>query len=168
MNKELRTIVLDKIGNELSSKGFYLADSSRVYLLFHRKSSSCIEIIQISKDKYETYLTVSASIVFLSASNELSNIDYPMFKEFSSGNIEKICVGDCREKYWIKDSFHYGDVYLEVGRGIVGVSPKKKKKPFGIKLKKYKSTTYSQLCDRIIKKLPSVYAWLEKKKQSGA
>ncbi len=169
MNKKLRAIILEKVGNELKDKGFCLADSSNKYLVFHRISASCIEIIQIGKDKYETCLIVSASIVFLNVSDELSNINYPMFIEFNSGNIEKICVDDCLEKYFLRghlgDQFHYGDVYLALGEGLVGVSPKGKK-PFGIRLKKYKPTTYSELCDLILKRLSKVYSWLEKKKQS--
>lgn len=168
MNRQLRTLVLDKVGSELENKGFCLVDSSNTWLVFHRKSLSHIEIIQIGKDKYETCLIVSASIVYLNVSDEMSNINYPMFNEYHDGNIETICVDDCLEKYYLRghfgNGFHYGNVYLALGRGIVGISPKGKK-PLGIKLKKYKDTTYFELCNLVVKRLPCAYSWLERKKK---
>lgn len=168
MNKKLRTLVLDKVGTELKNHGFCLADFSNQCLVFHRKSLSYMEIIQIGKDKYETCLIVSASIVYLNVSNKMSNINYPMFNECHDGSIETICVDDCLEKCHLRghfgNGFHYGDVYLVLGRGIVGISPQGKK-PLGIKLKKYKDTTYSELCDLVVKRLSTAYSWLERKKQ---
>ena len=166
MNKDLRKLLAEKVGNELKNNGFHLVDSLNKYFIYHRKNNTNIEIIQIGKDKYETCIIVSVSIIFLNVPNELTNINYPVFNEFNNGNIEKINVDDCLEKYFLKgnfgNSFHYGDVYLALGSGIVGVRPGNKK-PIGIRVKKFKTTTYNELCDLIIKRLKSAYCWLDKK-----
>lgn len=138
-------------------------------MIYHRKNDSCIEIVQIGTDKYETFVSVSVSIAFLHVPNEISNIDYALFHEFHNGNFDKICADDCRDRVTLKgnfgDAFHYGDVYLALGRGIVGVNPDSKK-PIGIRLKKYDAETYEELCDLIIKRLKKAYCWLDQKKRS--
>lgn len=92
-----------------------------------------------------------------------------MFNEYSNGGLEKISVDDCYEKYFLKgnfgNGFHYGDVYLALGSGIIGVKPNNKK-PIGFRIKKFKSTTYNKLCDLIIKRLQKAYRWLERKRSS--
>lgn len=169
MDKEFRELLIEKVGKKLNDNNFYLADWANKYFVYHRSGDSTVEIIQIGQDKYETYVTVSASIVFLNTEKEHTNINYPMFDEFNNGNIEKISVDDCHERYYLKgnfgNGFHYGNVYLALGRGIVGVAPNSKK-PIGIRIKRYKSTTYNEICDLIIKRLRKAYCWLERKQSS--
>lgn len=125
MNKDLRNILLKKVGAELNKNDFYLVDSSNNYFIYHRKNNTCIEIVQISKDKYETFITVSASVAYLNVTNDVSNINFPMFKEFSGSNYEKINTDDCYKRYILKgnfgNNFHYGDIYFVFGRGIAGI-----------------------------------------------
>ena len=167
MKKELRDIILEKVGYELNRKGFLLVDSSSKWMIFHRKNDSYIEIIQIAQDKYESFVSISASIAFLNVPNEITNINHAFFNEFNNGDFEKISTDDCCDKLFLKgnfgEAFHYGDVYLALGRGIVGVDPNSKK-PIGIRLKKFNSETYDKLCDLIIQRLKKAYRWLDKKK----
>lgn len=143
-----------------------MVDSSNKFFVYHKKNNSNIQIIQIGEDNYEPCLIVSASIVFITHQKELTNINYPIFNEFNNGDNEKISVDDCLDKYILKGNFgknfHYGDVYLALGSGIVGVRPNTKK-PIGIRIKKYKTTAYCELCDLIIKRLDKAYCWLDKK-----
>ena len=168
MKKTLRNKVLEKVGDELNCKGFLLVDSSSKWMIFHRKSDSYIEIVQIAQDKYETFFSVSVSIAFFDVPSEITNINYVFFNEFNDGDFKKISTDDCREKFYLKgnfgEAFHYGDVYLALGRGIVGVDPDSKK-PIGFRLKKFNSETYEKLCDLIIQRLKKAYLWLDKKKQ---
>ncbi|MBQ9125114.1 MAG: hypothetical protein IKC58_03660 [Clostridia bacterium] len=170
MNKEIRELLLDKVGQELTEKGFSIADSTRQYAVYHRKKDHCIEIIQWAKDKYESFITVSASIAFLNTVGEKSNINFKWFSEFNNSNYDKINVSDCMKKYFLKghfgDEFHYGDVYIAIGRGIVGVAHDSNNKPLGFKIKKYKNSTYLDLCDLIIKRMKYIYSWLDAQKQS--
>ena len=73
-------------------------------------------------------------------------------------------------KYFLKGhfghEFHHGDVYIAVGRGIVGVTPNSKDKPLGVKIKRYKDSTCIELCNFIIKRINRIYSWLEKQKSS--
>ena len=169
MNKEIRKLILDKLGDELSKNGFFLVDSTREYAVYHKKNNNHIEIIQWAKDKYESYITVSTSIAFLNTNVEKSNINYKWFNEFNNGDFNKINVDDCRKKIFLKghygDEFHYGDVYVAFGTGRVGVSPNSKKKPIGFRIKKFKTTTYDELCDLVIKRINNIYNWLEKEKK---
>jgi hypothetical protein len=114
-----------------------------------------IEIIQWAEDKYKKYITVSTSIAFLDTIEEKSNINYKWFKEFNNGDLDKINVDDCITKYFLKgnfgERFYFTDVYLSLGRGVVGIG-QKEKKPLGIRLKKYSSSTYQDICDLIIKR----------------
>lgn len=169
MNSNFKNMLIERVATELNYNGFYLVDSSNNYLVYHRKGDLYIEIVQIGKDKYETYVTVSASIVFLHVSEKKTNINYPFFYEFSNGMLDKISVDDCIEKYFLKgnfgNAFHYGDVYLVLGRGICGIAHDAKK-PLGIRLKKFNSRTYEKISDIIIKRLKKAYCWLEKKKNS--
>ncbi len=168
MKKELRDKILEKVGYELNRNGFFIADSSSKWMIFHRKNDSYIEIVQIAQDKYETFFSVSVSIAFLDVPSEITNIDYVFFNEFNDGDFKKISTDVCCEKFYLKgnfgEAFHYGDVYLALGRGIVGVGPNAKK-PIGIRLKKFNSETYDKLCDLIIQRLKKAYRWLDKKKQ---
>ena len=170
MKKDIRELLLNKVGKELTDKGFCIADSTRQYAVFHRKNRDCIEIIQWAKDKYESYITISASIVFLNTTEEKSNVNFKWFNEFNNGDYNKINVDDCIKKYYLKghfgDEFHYSDVYIAIGRGVVGVAHNSNNKPLGIKIKKYKNSTYLDLCNLIIKRLKFVYSWLEEQKQS--
>lgn len=170
MNKEIRKLLLDKLGDELSKNGFYLVDSTREYAVYHKKNNNHIEIIQWAKDKYESYITVSTSIAFLNTNVEKSNINYKWFNEFNNGDYSKINVDDCLNKYFLKGhfgrEFHYGDVYIAIGRGIVGVTHNCQKKPLGFKIKRYKDSTYNELCNLIIKRMNMIYSWLEKNKSS--
>ena len=167
MNKDIRELLLDKVGKELTEKGFSIADTTRKYAVYHKKHEDCIEIIQWAEDKYKKYITVSTSIAFLDTIEEKSNINYKWFKEFNNGDLDKINVDDCVDKYFLKgnfgDRFYFTDVYLALGRGIVGIG-QKEKKPLGIRLKKYSSSTYQDICDLIIKKLPKINIWLIKNK----
>ena len=168
MKKELQKILFEKVGAELNKNNFHLVDSSSKWIVYHRYDVSCIEIIQITQDKYESFFNVSASIAFLDVTNETTNINHAFFNEFNNGNFEKISTDDCRDKLFLKgnfgDSFHYGDVYLALGQGIVGIEPDSKK-PIGIRLKKFNTKTYEELCNLIIKRLKGAYCWLEKKKR---
>jgi hypothetical protein len=168
VKKELRDKILEKVGYELNRNGFFIADSSSKWMIFHRKNDSYIEIIQIGQDKYESFVSISASIAFLNVPNEITNINHAFFNEFNNGDFEKISTDDCCDKLFLKgnfgDAFHYGDVYLALGQGIVGVDPTAKK-PIGIRLKKFNSETYDKLCDLIIQRLKKAYRWLDKKKQ---
>ncbi len=168
MKKELRDKILENVGKELYRNSFHLVDSSSKWMIFHRKNDFYIEIIQIAQDKYESFVSVSVSIAFLKVPNEITNINYAFFNEFNNGNFEKISTDVCRDKLYLKgnfgEAFHYGDVYLALGRGIIGVNPSAKK-PIGIRLKKYSSKTYDSLCNLIVKRLQKAYAWLEKKKR---
>ena len=170
MNSELNTLLLNRIGKELNSKGFCLVDSTDKHAVFHKRNENYIEIIQWAQDKYETYITVSSSIAFLKVSDELSNINHKWFNEFNNGDFNKINVDDCRKKNFLKghygDEFHYGDVYIAFGTGRVGVSPNSKKKPIGFRIKKFKTTTYDELCDLVIKRINNIYNWLEKEKKN--
>ena len=170
MNKEIRTLMIVKIGDELNKNGFYLVDSTKKYAVYHKKNNNYIEIIQWGKDKYESYITISASIAFLNTSAESSNINYKWFNEFNNGDFSKINVDDCYKKYFLKGhyghEFHYGDVYIAIGRGRVGVTHNSKDKPLGFKIKKYKNSTYNELCNLIIKRMNNIYSWLEKAKKS--
>ena len=71
-------------------------------------------------------------------------------------------------QYFLKgnfgDCFYFTDVYLALGRGIVGIG-QKEKKPFGIRLKKFTSSRYKDICDLIIIRLPRVFEWLRKQKK---
>ena len=169
MNEELKHKLLNIVGKELISKGFYLAVNAKKYLIFHRKTESYIEIIQFAKERNETYFLVSSSIVYTKVSSEYSNICYQAFKECNDGDINKISVDDCFKKYFLKGDFggefHYGDVYISIGNGRIGVSPTCHKKPCGIRIKKYKENTYDNLCRKIIKNLYKIYNWLDKQKR---
>lgn len=170
MNNEFKTLLLNKIGKELISNGFCLVDSTDKYAVFHKKNENYIEIIQWAQDKYETYITVSSSIAFLNINDEFSNINYKLFKEFNNGDFNKINVDDCIKKYFLKghygNEFHYGDVYIALGTGMVGVSPNTKKKPIGFRIKKFKNTTYNKLCNLVIKRINKIYKWLENEKKT--
>ena len=78
MNKDIRDLLLNKVGKELAEKGFSIVDSTHKYAVYHRTHGDCIEIIQWAKDKYETYITVSASIVFLNTTEEKANINFKL------------------------------------------------------------------------------------------
>ena len=169
MKKEFQKMLLEKVGTALNTNNFYLVDSSSKWILYHRKTDYCIEIIQIAQDKYESFLNVSASIVFLNVPNKATNVNYAFFNEFYGGNFKKIGIDACRDKFFLKgnlgEEFHYGDIYLALGRGIVGINPDSKK-PIGIRIKKFNSETYEQLCNLIIKRLEKAFCWLDNKKQS--
>ena len=171
MNKEIRKIVFDKLDDELNKKGFYLVDSTNKYAVYHKVNNNYIEIIQWAQDKYESYITISASIAFLNISDEKSNINYKWFNEFNNGDYSKINVDDCQNKYFLKGhfgyEFHYGDVYIAIGRGIVGVTHDSKDKPLGFKIKRYKDSTYKDLSNLIIKRISKIYSWLEKAKSTN-
>lgn len=65
MNKAFRELLIEKVGKELNQKRFYLVDLGYKNIIhFRRKTDSYIEIIQFSKDKYQTCITVGSSIVF--------------------------------------------------------------------------------------------------------
>ena len=165
MNKEFKKLLLDKLGDVLINQQFYVADLDSNYCVYHRRNDDYIEIIQWAEDKYKKYITVSTSIAFLDTIEEKSNINYKWFKQFNNGDLDKINVDDCIDKYFLKgnfgDRFYFTDVYLALGRGIVGIG-QKEKKPLGIRLKKYSSSTYQEICDSIIKRLPRVFEWLRK------
>ena len=180
MNQALRELLINTVGKELNTQGFYLVDLGYQHaLVFHRKTKSYLEIVQFAKDKYETYITAISSILFINDEVENSslswqekskktNINYPFLNEYCAGNREKASVDECCIKYTLKGNlgykFHYGDVYLTFGQGIIGTSPKIMKKPIGLQIKKATNTTYDELCDLIIKQLPKMYSWLEKQK----
>ncbi len=170
MNKDIREFLLDKVGNELAKRGFILADSTRKYAVYHRKNEDCIEIIQWAKDKYESFVTVSASFAFLNTVEEKTNINFKWFNAFNNGDYNKINVSDCIKKYYLKghfsDEFHYGDVYVALGKGIVGVAHNGKSKPLGFKIRNYKTSTYLDLCNLIIKRIKNIYSWLDRQKRS--
>ncbi len=170
MNKALRELLIEKVGKELNQKGFCIADAGVKYVVYHRKHEDYIEIIQWAKDKYESYITVSASIAFLNTIEEKTNINFKWFNEFKKCDYNKIDVSDCVNKYFLKghygDEFHYGDVYIAIGRGVVGVAPDSNNTPLGIRIKKYKDSTYSELCDLIIKRMNNIYSWLDEQKRS--
>ena len=165
MNKEFKKLLLDKLGEVLINHNFYVADLGGNYCVYHRRNDDYIEIIQWAEDKYKKYITFSTSIAFLDTIEEKSNINYKWFKEFNNGDLDKINVDDCITKYFLKgnfgERFYFTDVYLALGRGIVGIR-QKEKKPLGIRLKKYSSSTYPDICDLIIKRLPRVLEWLRK------
>ena len=167
MKKELQKILFEKVGAELNKNNFHLVDSSSKWIVYHRYDVSCIEIIQITQDKYESFFNVSVSIAFHDVTNEITNINHTFFNEFNNGDFEKISTDDCCDKLFLKgnfgNAFHYGDVYLALGQGIVGIDLASKK-PIGIRLKKYNSETYNKLCDLIVKRLQKAYRWLDKKK----
>lgn len=169
MNKNFKMALIENVGKELNDNQFYLVDSSDNFLVYHRKNDSYIEIVQLGKDKYETFITVSVSIICLNVAKEKTNINYALFNEFSKGDFGKINADDCYDIYFLKgnigNAFHYGDVYLVLDRGICGISPDTKKIS-GIRLKKYNSKTYERTCDLIIKRLKKAYHWLNKKKNS--
>lgn len=169
MSKSFKQVLIDIVGRDLENKGFELAASKcyHGYPIYHRKSDSYIEIIQFGKDKYEPKLIVSCSIVYLGVDEEKSNIDYPSFRMFSGGDLAKICVDDCKEKFYLKghfgENFYFGNVYLVLGAGIVAVSDRAKK-PIGIRIKKCTSATYKEVANLIVKRLESAYTWLTKKR----
>ena len=183
MNKAFRELLIKKVGKELNRKEFYLMDLGYKNIIhFRRKTDSYIEIVQFSKDKYQTCITVASSIVFLDEKIENSNlnwkekskktnINYPFLNEYCDGNIDKISLDECCRRYYLKgtrgNDFHYGDVYWDIRLGmIIGVSPQKKKKPVGFRIVKFTDKTYDNLCNLIIKRLPKIYSWLEKQKNT--
>jgi len=183
MNKAFRELLIKKVGKELNRKEFYLMDLGYKNIIhFRRKTDSYIEIVQFSKDKYQTCITVASSIVFLDEKIENSNlnwkekskktnINYPFLNEYCDGNIDKIGLDECCRKYYLKgtrgNDFHYGDVYWDIRLGmIIGVSPQRKKKPVGFRISKFTDKTYDNLCNLIIKRLPKIYSWLEKQKNT--
>lgn len=169
MSKSFKQVLVDVVGRELESKGFELASVKchYGYPIYHRKSDKFIEIMQFGKDLYESRLIISCSIVYLGVDEENSNIHYPTFREFSGGDLDKICVDDCKERFYLKGHlgkcFYFGDVYLALGRGIVAVSDGAKK-PLGIRIKKSTDTTYKKVVNLILKRLESAYDWLTVKK----
>ncbi len=128
MNKEFKKLLLDKLGEVLINQQFYVADFGSNYCVYHRRNDDYIEIIQWAEDKYKKYITVSTSIVFLDTIEEKSNINYKWFTEFNNGDFDKVNVDDCIDKYFLKGNFgnrfYFTDVYLALGRGIVGVGQK--------------------------------------------
>ena len=169
MSKSFKQVLIDILGRDLENKGFELASIKchHGYPIYHRKSDGYIEIIQFGKDSYEPRLIVSCSIVYLGVEEEKSNIHYPSFCEFSSADLTKICVDDCKDKFFLKGHFgkyfYFGDVYLALGRGIVAVS-EGTKKPFGIKIKRCKPEMYENVVKLIAKRLESAYIWLTTKR----
>lgn len=165
MRKTFKQLLIDIVGRELESNGFQLTSvkSYHGYPIYHRKSNFFIEIIQFGKDRYEPKLIVSCSIVYLDVDEDQSNIHYPSFNQFSDGDLAKICVDDCKEKFFMKGHFgkyfYFGDIYLALGRGIVGVSDGAKK-PCGIRIKRLTSQTYEKVAKLIMKRLDLVYNWL--------
>ena len=170
MSKSFKQVLIDIVGGDLESKGFELASMKchQGYPIYRRKSNRYIEIIQFGKDRYEPKLIISCSIVYLGVDEEKSNIHYPSFREFLNGDLTKICVDDCREKFLVKGHigkcFYFGDVYLALGRGIVAVS-EETKKPIGIKIKKCRPETYETVAKLIAKRLESAHTWLTTKKE---
>ena len=170
MSKSFKQVLIDIVGGDLESKGFELASMKchQGYPIYRRKSNRYIEIIQFGKDRYEPKLIISCSIVYLGVDEEKSNIHYPSFREFSNGDLTKICVDDCREKFFVKGHigkcFYFGDVYLALGRGIVAVS-EETQKPIGIKIKKCRPETYETVAKLIAKRLESAQNWLTAKKE---
>lgn len=169
MSKSFLQVLTNIVGSDLENKGFELASTKchHGYPIYHRRSDSYIEIIQFGKDRYEPRLIVSCSIVYLGVDEEKLNIHYPSFREFSSGDLTKICVDDCKDKFFLKGHFgkcfYFGDVYLALGRGIVAVS-EGSKKPFGIKIKRCKPEMYENVVRLISKRLESAHIWLNSKK----
>ena len=102
MNEELKHKLLNTVGMELISKGFYLVVNAKKYLIFHRKTELYIEILQFAKERNETYFLVSSSIVYTKGSSKYSNLCYQAFKECNDGDINKISVDDCFKKYFLK------------------------------------------------------------------
>ena len=183
MNKKIRETIIEKVGKELNKNGFFLIDLGYKNILhFRRKTNSYIEIIQFSKDKYNTCFSVASSLIFYDEKierNTLSNkeilnrmnLNYLFLKEYCNGDIEKMSIDECGGcRYDLKgnigNNFHYGDVYWDFSLGIVGVSPQKNKKPTGLRIKKFTDKTYDELCDCIISRLPKIYFWLEKQKNT--
>ena len=180
MNKAFRELLIKKVGEELNQQGFYLVDSGHTeIILYRRKIDSYIEIVQFSKDKYHTCITVGSSIILFDEKIENSNLDwkekskktnirYSFFYEYCNGDIDKIGLDECCKIYTLKgthgNDFHYGDVYWDITLGIVGVSPQRKKKPVGFRINKFTDSSYDNLCNLIIKRLPKIYSWLEKQK----
>lgn len=169
MSKSFKQILIDIVGKDLENKGFELSSIKcrHGYPIYHRKSDHYIEIIQFGKDRYEPRMIVSCSIVYLDVEEEKSNIHYPSFREFSNGNLEKICVDDCKDKFFLKghfgNFFYFGDVYLALGKGIVAIA-EGAKKPVGIKIKRCNPKMYENVAKLIVKRLESAYAWLKKKR----
>ncbi len=169
MSRSFKQVLMDIVGRELESKGFELAlcKCYHGYPIYHRKSDSYIEIIQFGKDRYEPSIIVSCSIVYLGVDEEKSNIDYPFFREFSGGDLAKISVDDCKDKFFLKghlrEIFYFGDVYLALGCGIVAVSSGAKK-PVGIRIKRCSTETYEKVARLIVKRIESAYTWLTKKR----
>lgn len=182
MNKDFRKLLIEKVGKKLNQKEFYFVDLGYKNIIhFRRKTNSYIEIVQFSKDKYETCITVASSIVFLDEKIEnsnlnwrekskITNINYPFLNEYCDGNIDKISIDECCKRYYLRgtrgNNFHYGDVYWDITLGIIGVSPQREKKPVGFRISKFTDKTYDNLCNLIIKRLPKIYSWLEKQKNT--
>ncbi len=166
MKNTFKQTLLNIVGSELEQIGFNLI-STNGYPVYHRRTDELIEIIQFSKAKYETYITVGIATVYLNNSKEFSNISYPAFNEFSDGDLNKITVDDCIKKHYLKgnigNAFHFGNIYFVLGMGIMGISDNTKK-PFGIRLKKYKDTTFVNVCELINKKLKKYFEMVEIKK----
>ena len=106
----------------------------------------------------------------MNTTEEKANINFKWFNEFNNGDYNKIDVSDCIKKYYLKghfgDEFHYGDVYIAIGRGIVGVAHNSHSKPLGFKIRKYKDSIYLDICNLIIKRMKFVYSWLDEQKRS--
>lgn len=166
MNNQLKEKLLATVGLELTNNGFNISLIINKYILFYKKKTF-IEIIQIQKPTIETYINILALIVFLNTTKENSNICYPMLEQCNSNDLNNISVDDCIKKYILKglygNHFHYEDVYISFGNGLLGASPNNDKKPIGIKIKKYNEKTYDNLCQLICKRINIIYNCLEKK-----
>ena len=75
MNKKIRETIIEKVGKEVNKNGFFLIELGYKNILhFRRKTNSYIEIIQFSKDKYNTCFTVSSSLVFYDEKIEINDL----------------------------------------------------------------------------------------------
>ena len=166
MDLTFREILMDIVGGELESRGFVLAPVKCHcgYPVYHRRSDAYLEIVQLGRDPNEPSLTVTVSLVYLWADEAHKNL----FKSaLSDGDLSKVTADDCREKHLLRghfgNRFFFGDVYLALGAGVVAVE-EGAKKPFGIRVKRYRAAQHEGVAKLIVKRLSKAYAWLTQKR----
>lgn len=160
MYNSMKQALEDIVVPNLNGNGFW-----GQFPTFYRKSNEYIEMIYLGLTQYKLSYVVRASIVYLNKDNDTNNINYGLF----SGNIDEITPEDCRKIYFMKgsfgtDEFFFKNVYLALGAGVVGVGADGKK-PIGIRLQKFNNNTYEKVCQKIKKRLPKLYTWLDKMKK---
>ncbi len=158
MKQNIKQAIIKSIEPLLTENGF-----CGEFPIYYKRLTDQLEIIEISKDKYEPIYRIYASYVRLNCEQTQNNINYDHFKLIDY-DLDKITTFECKEIYTLKGDcgidFYFNDVYIALGQGRVCRSISGKK-PFGFRIKK---RTVEEGCCKIIERLPKVFSWLESKR----